>query len=309
VKTLYDEDASQRLANVVATSRRSAVRLIGILGFTFVLASAAVWAIQRSRMLNAIQLAKLQMEFVASVSHELRTPLAVLSSAADNIADGLVEGNAELRRYGAVLQNQSRRMGRLVDEILLFASTEDGKNRYVLQPLAVSRIIDSVVASTEALTQGKGFVIAQQIEPGLPLVIGDFSAISQCLQNLIGNAVKYSGDSRWIAFRAITAPREHGTGQEVRISVADRGIGIERSELAQIFDPFYRSPRVSAAQIHGTGLGLSLAKRIAEAMGGKLTVVSELSAGSTFTLHLQIAKGEDSQTVTAASRPAPPSEL
>jgi signal transduction histidine kinase len=97
---------------------------------------------------------------------------------------------------------------------------------------------------------------------------------------------------------------EHRSGREVRISIADRGIGIDPSELPRIFDPFYRSPRVNAAQIHGTGLGLSLAKRIAEAMGGRLSVVSELSAGSTFTLHLQIAKGEDMQTAAAASRPA-----
>jgi signal transduction histidine kinase len=304
VKTLYDQDASQRLANVVATSHRSALRVIGILGFTFLLSSAAVWAIQRSRMLSAIQLAKLQMEFVASVSHELRTPLAVLSSAADNIADGLVDGKAAIQKYGAVLQNQSRRMSGLVDEILLFASTEDGKNRYVLRPLSISQILSSVLASTEALAQGKGFVIAQQIDPDLPAVMGDLTAISQCLQNLIGNAVKYSGDNRWISLRAAVHSSERGGEPEVCISVADRGIGIERSELGRIFDPFYRSPRVNEAQIHGTGLGLSLAKRIAEAMGGRLSVVSELSTGSTFTLHLRIAKGEDPSAAPAASRPA-----
>jgi signal transduction histidine kinase len=254
-------------------------------------------------MLNAIQLAKLQMEFVASVSHELRTPLAVLNSAADNIADGLIEGKAALRKYGAILQHQSRSMTRLVDEILLFASTEDQKNRYVLQPLQVSQIVDSIVSGTERIVHGAGFVLDRQIEPDLPPVIGDAAGISQCLENLIGNAVKYGGDRGRIALRAFSAPMEHGSGREVRISIADRGIGIDPSELPRIFDPFYRSPRVNAAQIHGTGLGLSLAKRIAEAMGGRLSVVSELSVGSTFTLHLQIAKGEDVQAAAAASRP------
>ena len=303
VKELYDEDASQRLANVVATSRRSALRLIGILGFTFLLSIIAVWAIQRSLMLSTIQLAKLQMEFVASVSHELRTPLAVLSSAADNIADGLVQSKSELQKYGVVLRNQSQRMASLVDEILLFASTEDRTNRYVLHPLPVSQIIDAAVAGTAGSVQGQGFVMDLQIEPDLPPVLGDISAIFQCLQNLIGNAVKYSGGQRRIVFHACSAP-SHTAGREVRLSISDQGIGIERSDLPHIFDPFYRSPRVSAAQIHGTGLGLALAKRIAEAMGGQLSVVSEPSKGSTFTLHLQISKADDLRPDSAASRPA-----
>jgi len=292
VKRLYDEEASQRVSNVEATSHRSAVRLIGILGFAFLLSSAAVWAIQRSRMLSAIQLAKMQMEFVASVSHELRTPLAVLSSAADNITDGLVASKAEIQRYGKVIQNQSRQMKGLVDEILLFASTEDRKDRYLLQRLEASQIIEAVLASTRELIQEAGFTVEPRIEPDLPPVLGDLSAIGQCLQNLIGNAVKYSGQSKWIGLRAYTAPAEHGIEPEVRIAVSDKGIGIERSEFESIFDPFYRSPRVSSMQIHGTGLGLALARRIAETLGGKITVVSELSVGSTFTLHLPITEGE-----------------
>jgi len=304
VKRLYDQDASQRLANLGASWRRSSWKLIGILAFTFVLSGTAVWAVQRGRMLNAIHLAKLQMEFVASVSHELRTPVAVMSSAADNLADGLIEGRASLQKYGALLQKQSRRMGELVDEILLFAATEDRENRYILQPLEIYPIIESIVASSEALIQGTDVAFHPQIEPSLPLVMGDPVAISQCLQNLIGNAIKYGGDHPRITLRVFSAPADNGSEEEVRISVGDRGIGIDPSELSRIFDPFYRSPSVNAAQIHGTGLGLSLAKRIAESIGARITVVSELSVGSTFTLHLQNAKGDDLQTAVGASRPA-----
>ena len=300
VKRLYGEDAARSQANLAASARRSTWRLVGIHSFTLLLSGAAVWAIQRSRMLSAIQLAKLQMEFVASVSHELRTPLAVLSSAADNIADGLVVGKAALRKYGSILQHQSRSMGHLVDEILLFASTEDGTNKYVLQPLEVTRIVDSIVLETAGLVAGAGFVLDRQIEPDLPLVLGDASGTSQCLHNLISNAVKYSLDHRRIALRAFSAPVDYWSGREVRISVIDRGIGIDSSEIEHIFDPFYRSPRVNAAQIHGTGLGLSLAKRIAESMGGRVSVSSELSVGSTFTLHLQIAKGDQMQMVATS---------
>lgn len=304
VKKLYGEDASRRQANLAASSRRSSVRLIGILTFTFLLSSAAVWAIQRSRMVSAIQLAKLQMEFVASVSHELRTPLAVMSSAADNLADGLI-GKAALQKYGAILQHQSRSMSQLVDEILLFASTEDRANRYVLQPLNVAEVMDAIAASTDALIHQAGFSVNRYVEPCLPMIVGDLSGISQCMQNLIGNAVKYSGDHRLISLRATASPLLLGSAREVRIAVIDSGIGMDSTELAHIFDPFYRSPRVCAAQIHGTGLGLPLAKRIAEFMGGRLSVTSELSVGSTFTLHLQIAKGEGMQMAAENYRPSP----
>jgi len=302
VRRLYDEQASQRLANVVGTSRRSALRVIGALGFTFLLSIVAVWAIQRSRMLGAIQLAKLQMDFVASVSHELRTPLAVLNSAADNIADGLISGKS-LQKYGAVIQSQSRQMSELVDQILLFASVEDRSERYVFERLEVNQILDAVQNSTKELVEGHGFVLERHVELGLPPVIGDLSALTQCLQNLVGNAVKYGGDRKWIGLHASSGPRLNGPGTEIRISVSDHGMGIDRSELPHVFDPFYRSPRVMNMQIHGTGLGLSLAKRIAETMGGSLTVVSEISVGSSFTLHLPAAERDEVEMRATAAQP------
>jgi signal transduction histidine kinase len=301
VKRLYAEDASRREANLAASSRRTTYKLVGILSFTFLLSSAAVWAIQRSRMLSRMQLADLQMEFVASVSHELRTPLAVIRSAADNLADGLIRDREAMCKYGAILQHQSRSMGDLVDQILLFASTEDRNTRYLLRPVSVNRIIESVVSDTEGLLHGAGVALDLHVESDLPPVIGDLGGISQCLQNLVGNAVKYGGDDRRITLRA-AASSNHSDPGELRISVTDRGIGIDSSEIQYIFDPFYRSPRVHAAQIHGTGLGLSLAKRIAESMGGRLTVVSQLSVGTTFTLHLQFAKGEEIEMAEVASR-------
>jgi signal transduction histidine kinase len=102
---------------------------------------------------------------------------------------------------------------------------------------------------------------------------------------LITNALKYGSEQKWIGIQARLT--EHGLkGKEVQISVADRGIGIAAEEIRHIFEPFYRSPSVTAAQIHGTGLGLPLAKSIVEAMQGQVTVKSAPGRGSTFTLHL-----------------------
>jgi signal transduction histidine kinase len=236
---------------------------------------------------RAQRLAKLQMDFVTAVSHELRTPLTVISSAADNIAQGVIEGKEQVAKYGSVIGNHARQLSGLVEQVLLFAATSKGYQRYTLQPLEVSEIIDATLASTDGLIRAAHFTVDREVEPGLPKVTGDLLALSQCLQNLITNALKYGRDRRWIGLRAVATEGENGP--EVQISVADRGIGLTPAELAHVFEPFYRSPSVAAAQIHGTGLGLSLAKRIAEAMKGRVTVTSELGRGSTFTLHLPSA--------------------
>jgi signal transduction histidine kinase len=98
--------------------------------------------------------------------------------------------------------------------------------------------------------------------------------------------------------RAFQSVREDLHRYEMRISVEDHGIGIDAAELQRIFEPFYRSPVVTAAQIHGTGLGLALAKNIAEAMGGSISVVSRVGVGSRFTIHLPLASSVGTETTT-----------
>jgi signal transduction histidine kinase len=112
-------------------------------------------------------------------------------------------------------------------------------------------------------------------------------ALSRCLHNLVGNALKYGKPGNWIGIQVFaSAP---GRSREICVSVSDRGIGIANSDLRHLFQPFYRSPAVTAAQIRGTGLGLAIARNIAEGMGGTITVTSAVGVGSTFTLHLPVA--------------------
>jgi signal transduction histidine kinase len=295
VQRLYDQDASRRQANLAESSRWSSIKLIGILGSTFLVASFSVIIIQRSRALNAIQLTRLQMEFVASMSHELRTPLAVLNIAADNLADGIVTIPDAVVRYGGIVRRQSRNMTELVDRILMFASTEDRRLHQTLEPLNVSAVLAEIVGTLESRIRDAGFSMTENIEPGLPPVLGNRVAIAQCLNSLIDNAMKYSGASRDIELRAAAAASPGKSASELQITVVDRGTGIDPSDMPKIFEPFYRSPRVQAAQIHGTGLGLSLARRMAESMGGKLSARSEPGRGSAFTLHLNFAAERDDE--------------
>jgi signal transduction histidine kinase len=246
---------------------------------------------------RAQRLAKLQMDFVTAVSHELRTPLTVISSAAENIAHGVVEGKPQLEQYGSVIGAQARKLFEMVEQILLFAAIREGQQRYSRRPLEVSEILDAALAGTAGLIRTAGFRVEQQIEPNLPRIVGDLPALSQSVQNLITNALKYGSEQKWIGIQARLT--EHGlTGREVQIGVSDRGIGIAPEELRHIFKPFYRSPSVTAAQIHGTGLGLPLAKSIVEAMKGQVTVKSAPGRGSTFTLHLPCVENSVRQMET-----------
>ena len=269
------------LGAFIADSRRRDLAI----GFGVLLLLVISMAILIFTSTRAQKLAKLQMDFVTAVSHELRTPLTVISSAAENIAHGVVEGKPQLEQYGSVIGAQARKLFEMVEQILLFAAIREGQQRYSLRPLDVPEILDAALSGTAGLIRTAGFHVEQQIGLNLPRIVGDLPALSQCVQNLITNALKYGSEQKWIGIQAQVT--EYGlTGREIQISVSDRGIGIAADELRHIFEPFYRSPSVTAAQIHGTGLGLPLAKSIVEAMKGQVTVKSAPGRGSTFTLHL-----------------------
>jgi signal transduction histidine kinase len=236
---------------------------------------------------RAQKLATAQMEFVASVSHELLTPLSAIYITGQNAKDGLLQTKTDLMAHGSIITSQARQLIDLVKQNLLFAASESGTNRYTLRPLQVSEILQCVRKNVATLLEESGSSINYEVEAGLPNVMGDLSGLTQCLQNLITNAIKYGGRNGRIGISA-SLHEAKSDSKEVRISVRDHGPGIDNSELRHIFEPFYRSPKVVNAQIHGTGLGLTVAARIAGAMAGRLSVTSEVGVGSTFTLHLPV---------------------
>jgi signal transduction histidine kinase len=289
IKQLYNEQASQQVAVVAASSWRSAVKLVCLLGFGLLFGGFAIWAIQSHKIRAAVQLARLQMEFVASVSHELRTPITAILTAGENIRDGVVDDREGVVEQGWIITEQAAQLMQLVNQVLEFAVST--RNRPLQNPrrLQISEIIAYALQNTAGLLKGAEFTVEQKIQLDLPSVIGDLSMLSQCVQNLISNAVKFSNGNRWIGLSARTERAENGN-PEVLISVRDRGLGISRSDLPYVFDPFYRSPQVVAAQIHGTGLGLWIAQRTAEAFGGRLSIITEVGVGSVFTIHLPVPR-------------------
>jgi two-component system sensor histidine kinase ChiS len=284
------------LQTVVSRVRRRNLSLSALV----LLLLAVNIAVLTSAGYRAQQFARLQMEFVASVSHELRTPLSAIFSAGENIKDGVVTDTPGLKQYGSIILSQSRQLMDNIDRILLFASIRSGKDRYSVRPLDVSEIFRRVRNSTATLLLEESCILDQHIESIVPRILADPGAVCGCLENLVTNAVKYGLADRRIHMSACREWTE-SRGYRVAISVEDHGIGIRHSDLEHIFEPFYRSPEAVSSQIHGTGLGLSLAKHLAEVMNGSLSVVSEAGVGSIFTLRLPIPHGEEQSLVTVVS--------
>jgi signal transduction histidine kinase len=238
---------------------------------------------------NAHRLAKQQMEFVAGVSHELRTPVAVIRSASENLAQGVVSGD-RVKRYGQLLESEARRLGEMVERVLQYAGIESGLGFGTRVPLAPSDIIETAIESAIPLVGPGDVNVQREIPIDLPPVLGDAAALRSAVQNLIANAVKYGGRDRWVGIKAQHVRERRRS--EVRITVSDHGSGIPASELPHIFDPFYRGADAIERQIHGNGLGLSLVKRIVSAHGGRVSVATRAGAGSAFTITLPSAEAD-----------------
>ena len=282
-------------AAVNAARRRNLIISSSILG---VLGLSVGFLIVSTRRAHA--LARQQLEFVATVSHELRTPLAVIRSAADNLADGVVSDEARIRQYGQLVRREGLRLTDLVEQILEFAGLQSGERMIAAGPVEMGRLLREVVTTAEA-TAPPGVTVEVSLADNLPAVAGDEAALRRAFQNLIGNAIKYGAGAGWIG---ITAARSAST---IEVSVSDRGIGIAAADHERIFDPFYRAPDVVAAQIQGAGLGLSLVKRIVEAHAGRITLKSAPGQGSTFTVSLPVLHGDaaDGRDTVGAAAPQP----
>jgi len=243
------------------------------------------------------RLAALQMEFVAGVSHELRTPLSVICSASDNLAEGIVSTPERARQYGGLIRDEGRRLARMVEQALLFAAEQSDRMRYDLQPVQPVPVIERALKSVEAALKETGMQVEISLPGDLPAVLADANALGQCVENLVGNAVKYGRSGGWMGISASAV--DGGARPEVQISVEDRGPGISHADLAHVFEPFYRARSAREGQIKGAGLGLYLVRRIMEAMGGRVTAWSRPGRGSRFTLCLPAAGVRPAQTAPA----------
>jgi signal transduction histidine kinase len=230
---------------------------------------------------RAVKLSKMKSDFVSNVSHELRTPVASIRVFGELLRLGRAQDAGKVREYGEHIEGESRRLTRLIDNILDFSRIESGRKEYRCAEGDLRKLVEGVIRTFEVRLATEGITIALEAprEP-LPPIWMDEDAISQAFHNLLDNAVKYSGESKEIT----VALRQDGDGAS--LSVRDHGIGIARDEQRKIFDRFHRVGTGLVHDVKGSGLGLSIVHHIVAAHEGTVTVDSELGKGSTFTMRL-----------------------
>jgi two-component system, OmpR family, sensor histidine kinase SenX3 len=266
------------LDTIVAQSRRRnlgiSLGVLGLLAASFVLVLASAERQQR--------LSRQQMEFVAAVSHELRTPLAVICSAGENLADGVVAEATQVKRYGSLIETEGRRLGDMVERVMAFAGMSSGAQAPSHASVDVAQVIADAVEGVQHDARDRGVTIAVQSNGALPPVAGDAEALRSAVQNVVGNAVKYSAGGATV--EVASAVR----GAQVEIRVVDRGIGIDGNDLPHIFKPFYRGRRAMDAQVRGSGVGLSVVRHVVDAHRGTIQVDSRPGEGTTVTIALPV---------------------
>jgi signal transduction histidine kinase len=274
---MYVRHKAGSLEAVVAQTRR---RNLGVTGGVLLLMLATVGAWVRYTR-RAQRLAELQMDFVAGISHELRTPLTVIHTAGYNLQGKLAANPAQVERYGKLIQQESGRLKDIVEQVLQFAGAKAGKAIQQREPIEVEAMIGQTVEACNAVVEAAHCTVEKKVAAGLPPIYGDPTALRLALENLVSNAAKYaSGGRGWIGISAAAVNARNRRMVEIR--VADRGPGIPPEEQRSIFDPFFRGRRALENQVHGTGLGLSLVKKIVEAHGGTVAVESGSGRGAEF---------------------------
>jgi signal transduction histidine kinase len=212
----------------------------------------------------------MRSEFVSTVTHELKTPIATIRAIADALLRGWLSGEG-VREYAGLLVQESRRLTRLVDNLLAYARVTDVTELYSYERVSPAELIeDSIGSFRQQLTDGHFDVVAD-VPHDLPLVRGDRTALRLALDNLIDNAIRYSGDRRWIHVEA------RRSASNVVIEVSDRGQGIPANEIEAVQQRFVRG---QGTRTNGSGLGLAIVKRVAAHHAGQFELHSELGVGT-----------------------------
>lgn len=221
-------------------------------------------------------------EFVANVSHELRTPLTNIRSYTETLLDaaGDIPIDTE-KQFLGVISSESERMARIVTDLLTLSKLDYGRMELRMTRFSLADMLHNVANAMKLTAEDSGHALAVDTPDDLPKIVGDRERIEQVVVNILSNAVKYTPSGGHIRLSACTL-----SGNRVRITVEDDGVGIPAADVPRLFERFYRVDKARSRAAGGTGLGLAIAKEIVEQHEGKIALASEYGKGTTVTITL-----------------------
>jgi signal transduction histidine kinase len=211
----------------------------------------------------------------------------VIRSAGENLADGVVNDAQQVKNYGSLIRTEGRRLSDMVERVMEFAGITTTAPVRMRDDVDIARVVSDAAGGVAPDARERGVVVAVQSASALPPLVGDPDALRSAVQNVISNAVKYS------AAGGVVEATTDLDGDRLRVSVSDRGIGIDASDLQHVFKPFYRGRRALDAQIRGTGVGLSVVRHVVDAHQGHITIESRPGEGTRVVLIFPAASRRD----------------
>jgi signal transduction histidine kinase len=235
------------------------------------------------------ELDRFKDQLIQNISHELRTPLGLIQAYAQLLANGEL-GELEPRQFEpiAVIARRTKMLSKIVEDLTAILETEIEKSRY--QQVNVADLVNQLLVDFSVSVEKAGITLEIQVEPDLPPVFGDPTHLNQVLDNLLGNALKFTpaGGSIMVSL----AKRD----KELVLDVCDNGVGIPDDQVERVFERFYQVDGSMSRRFGGAGLGLALVKEVVDAHGGKVYLESVVDQGSKFTVTLPIAQTQDVTT-------------
>ncbi|HWY50535.1 MAG TPA: ATP-binding protein [Chthoniobacterales bacterium] len=225
---------------------------------------------------------EIRRDFVANVSHELRTPLSILRGYIETMLDDPKMPRAECARILEVMEQHSKRLGLLANDLLTLAQLESGSSTLQLSEIDLAQFLDGLARDWRKKFTTKALKVVIDLPANFPSIRADETRLREVFDNLLDNAVKYSNKNGEIRLGAERRARE------IMLRVSDDGIGVSREDLPRIFERFYRADKARSRELGGTGLGLSIVKHLAQLHGGRAEAESEIGHGTTVRVILPI---------------------
>ena len=225
------------------------------------------------------RLETIRQEFLSNISHELRTPLTSILAFVETLEEGGLEDAENNRHFLSVIRRNGERMRNLIADILELSQIESGNVSLKRKDVKLVQLVDEIFTSLSSMAAAREITLANEVGPS-SVIRADQARLEQMLTNLVDNAIRFNRRGG-----SVTVADERRSGKHY-IYVSDTGEGIKPEQIHRIFERFYRVDRARSRDVGGTGLGLAIVKHLAKLHGGEVTVESQLSVGTTFSIEL-----------------------